>query len=403
MTHKIAGPSQGFLLISIAWLAPLGSVLFAPVLPQIVAHFNTVPNAELLAPMALATPALFVALLSPVAGILADKVGRKRLLLIAICAYALAGTAPMWLDNLYLIISSRVLVGISEAAVMTASTALICDYFDGQRRANWLAMQFGTAAIVATVCFASAGLLGNFGWRAPFAVYGATLLFVPMILLIIFEPDVRTRAATQAPSSIPLFGPRLLLTSALTVLCGIFFYVTPVHISFVLAERGISEPSTLGLVSACGSIGVVAGALLFRSLPRMSIGILLTLAFALETVGFAIICGEPTLSGTVVGMFINNTGCGLSLPLVLAWSLASLPPAQRGRGSGIWTSAFFIGQFACPIVVGAARAELGSMSTSLAFFAAVACVTAIATALAAALAKSFKVPASVDPSMLAGH
>jgi MFS family permease len=380
MQQITAGTRQALLLIAVAWLAPIGSTLFAPVLPHMITHFSTVPHAELLAPIALVTPALFVALLAPMAGILADKVGRRRVLLVALAVYACAGVAPYWIDDLYGIILSRSIVGIAEAGVMTASTALICDYFIGERRAHWLSMQFGSASLVATVCFVLAGILGAYDWRAPFLVYGATALFIPLVFIIIFEP------AAVAPEKHRLVredgAPRLLTRRfigclALTLLCGALFYVTPVHISLVLSERGFTDARTLGLASAVGSFGVVAGAAAFRMQSKRSIGALLTVAMAAQALGYAILYLQPTLAYGVAGMFINNIGCGISLPLVLAFTMSRLPDDYRGRASGIWTSMFFIGQFVCPLGVRAVAAASGGMVSAMAVFGGITLLAAL--------------------------
>jgi len=46
-------------------------------------------------------------------------------------AYAIFGTAPLWLDSLPQIFASRVLLGATEAALMTVSSSMIGDYFCG--------------------------------------------------------------------------------------------------------------------------------------------------------------------------------------------------------------------------------------------------------------------------------
>lgn len=390
--HSEAGTRHGLLLIAVAWLAPIGSTLFAPVLPSIIEHFSTVPHAELLAPIAMVTPALMVALLSPVAGLLTDRFGRRSVLLAALCIYAITGIAPYWLDNLYLIIATRAFVGIAEAGVMTASTALICDYFTGEKRAHWLSVQFGSAALVATVCFALAGFLGGYTWRAPFIIYGTMIVFVPLVLLIIFEPARRSaqqQAATVAAErSERPFSTRFLIGLGLTVICGLLFCVTPVHISLLLSERGFKDPAVLGLASAVGSIGLVAGAALFRFQSTRPIGALLSIAMLTQAAGYVVLYTQPSLTGGIVGMFINNAGCGISLPLVLAFTMGKLPESFRGRASGMWTSAFFIGQFICPLVVAGISAAIGGIVsvmgvlagfTALAGFALVACLVASAT------------------------
>jgi MFS family permease len=404
--HRTAGVPQGLLLIAMAWLAPIGSTLFAPVLPKIIEHFAAIPNASILAPLALVTPALFVALLAPLAGVLADKLGRKRLALWAISIYAIAGVTPVWLDNLYAIIASRVVVGIAEAGVMTASTALICDYFAGERRAHWLSLQFGSASFVATICFGVAGFLGGFGWRTPFLVYAATALFIPLILVLIFEPKraERSAAIVEAPTGYRPWNGRFAVCMGLTLLCGMLFYVTPVHISLVLTERGISDPGLLGLASAVGSLGVVCGAIFFRYQTRRSIGALLLVAMALQARGFVLLKSQASLPGNIAGMFINNIGCGISLPLVLAFTMSKLPENYRGRASGLWTSVFFIGQFICPLVVGAAAEGAGGMVPAMALFAGITLFAAAGFGIWLWLGRSLREPVTIDGSLpIAAH
>ncbi|NTH16427.1 MFS transporter [Agrobacterium rhizogenes] len=406
MQNLTAGVRQGLLLVAVAWLAPIGSTLFAPVLPQMIAHFSDVPRAGLLAPLALVTPALFVALFAPLAGILADRIGRKRVLLVALTIYAGAGIAPYWIDNLYGIILSRGVVGIAEAGVMTASTALICDYFVGERRAHWLSVQFGSASLVATFCFVLAGFLGGYGWRAPFLVYGMTALFIPLVVVLIFEPaSVAPAARVSMREDRPrgLFTPRFIGCLALTLFCGMLFYVTPAHISLVLSERGFTDAGMLGLASAVGSIGVVVGAVAFRMQSKRSIGALLVMAMVAQAIGYTILYNEPSWSAGVIGMFINNIGCGVSLPLVLAFTMSSLRNDYRGRASGIWTSIFFIGQFVCPIGVNAVAAASGGMVGAMAVFAGITIFAALVFLAGLMFSHSFKEPATPSRDIMPVH
>jgi MFS family permease len=407
MLQSQAGTRHGLLLIAVAWLAPIGATLFAPVLPDMIRHFSHVPHADLLAPIAMVTPALMVALLAPLAGLLTDNFGRRRVLLTALVFYAAAGVAPYWIDNIYLIILSRCVVGIAEAGVMTASTALICDYFSGQRRSHWLSVQFGSAALVATVCFVLAGFLGGFNWRAPFLVYAATIVLAPLVLMMIYEP-VRTSppvetAATMAASDQALLTTRYVIGLLLTLACGMLFYVTPVHISLVLSERGFTDPAMLGLASAIGSVGVVAGATLFRFQSTRSIGSLLLIVMVAQAAGYAVLYTQPSLQGGIVGMFVNNIGCGISLPLVLAFTMSKLPDAYRGRASGLWTSAFFIGQFACPFFVAGLSALGGGMVATMGMLAGLTATAALVLLSALMLSSRLREPATAGPLAIATH
>ncbi|MDP9428912.1 MAG: MFS transporter, partial [Actinomycetota bacterium] len=62
----------------------------------------------------------------------------------------------------------------------------------------------------------------------------------------------------------------------------------------------------------------------------------------------------------------------------LTWALGSLTLEQRGRGTGVWTSALFIGQFVCPLVVLGLSGGLGGLTPALLVLGAVSVAAAVA-------------------------
>nr|WSW66175.1 MFS transporter [Streptomyces sp. NBC_00995] len=151
-------------------------------------HFEGVAGSEALVPLVLTVPALSLALLAPIAGVVVDRLGRKRLLIVATVLYTLFGTVPLWVDSLYGILASRVLVGVAEAAIMTACTTLIGDYYTGRVRDRYLALQTMCASASATVFFVLGGALGGVGWKAPFWMYGIGLLLAPAMARVLPTP-----------------------------------------------------------------------------------------------------------------------------------------------------------------------------------------------------------------------
>ena len=195
-----AGALQGWILIASNWLAVFGAILIAPVLPFMQRDFAQYPDAGMLVTVALTVPALMIAICSPFVGALADAFGRKPIMIVALIIYAIAGTAPVWLHDLYAIIGSRAVVGLTEAALTTVATALMADYFSGRSRERWLALQTGSASIIAVVAFGLGGALGAqaLGWRTPFLAYGVMILLLPAIVFYLWEPG---RKLVDTPSA----------------------------------------------------------------------------------------------------------------------------------------------------------------------------------------------------------
>src|SRR5215813_10650437 len=263
---------HGFLLMAGSCLPIMGGLLIAPILPEIQAHFSGIPRVEYLAPIALTIPALFIAILAPFAGAIVDALGRRRPLVIALALYAAFGTAPLWLDSLYSIIVSRAGVGLAEAVIMTCCTTLIKDYYDGERRSKYLALQVTYVALSASLFLMVGRLLGEFGWRTPFWVYRISLLLAPLAHIYLWEPERKRRPeveqkSTPGGAAAPSFRPLLLLgICGITLITIIAFFVVPVHLAFLLNDLGIRSASTIGLILGFTALTKMIGSLIFHRL-----------------------------------------------------------------------------------------------------------------------------------------
>src|SRR5471032_95862 len=113
--RQASGRREGLVLMLGSSLTIMGSVMVAPILPKLGAEFGPLnPQAGLLVPLAVTGPALAIALCAPLAGWLADRVGRKTLLVLATVLYALLGAMPALLGDLLSIVAVRLLFGVAE-------------------------------------------------------------------------------------------------------------------------------------------------------------------------------------------------------------------------------------------------------------------------------------------------
>lgn len=356
-----AGTIEAALLLMGSCLPVLAAVLVAPVLPRIQAHYADVPHVELLVPVMLTVPALVVGLLAPFAGLIVDRLGRLRLLLAALVLYTVAGTAPLWLQSLHMIIASRVLVGFAEAAIMTCCTTLIGDYYHGARRERLLAMQTVVASISATAFFIIGGILGESNWRTPFWLYGAGLLLLPLMAWRLREPLASNFGSPTGRAATPFPWRRIGAICAITLFTAIAFYLLPVHLGFILDAMGEQSPQRIGQAIGIGSVATVIGASLYGPLSRLGVAHHLLIAFLCSGIGFLALVGAGSYVGVVVAVVINSLGSGMALPALLNWAMRQLSFEQRGRGMGIWTASFFVGQFVCPVIVLLVGAATGGM------------------------------------------
>lgn len=378
--QEAEGPSAGapvaHLLLLIACLPILGMLVIAPVLPDIQRHFAMTPGAAYLAPLVLTAPSLSIVLLSPLSGRLASRIGRKRLILVALLLYTLAATAPLYLNDIYAIIATRLVVGVAEATLMTVSTMLIGDYFSGSSRDRYLSMQVIYTSVSAVIFLIVGGILGQAGWRIPFATYFVPLLLLPFALTLLREP----RAPVQLEAGSAAISWRIVLPiCVVTFLAGGCMNIASVELSYVMEAIGATSSAMKGLGAAVNSAGIAIGGAIMANRGNATRPLQVVAAFAIGAVGFGIIVAAGSLTGVMIGAFV----VGLSSGFYLGWLLANLNRhltfENRGRSVGVWMSSYFLATVLAPVFVVATSGLLGGIKQAMMPVAVILAILAIIT------------------------
>jgi MFS family permease len=313
----------------------------------------------------LTLPALCVAALGPLAGIVVDSFGRRRTCIGALVIYALVGMLPIILNSLTAIIASRFVLGAMEALIVTSSTTLIGDYFHGREREKWLANQTAVASIASIFLALLGGALGNISWRGPFAAYGVSILFAIGLMLWTWEPRKSEEPSNEVAASAARYPWGAIMPIALlAVFGGVMFFTMQIQVSNVLSEYyGIRSPSQLGLYTGVAGLAVAGGTLLYRQFTaRLFVSTQLLIAFGLLGVTYVEMNHAPTSALFIVCLIANQIGCGMLLPALVVWAMGRLPFEVRGRGTGLFMTGWWLGQ---PLSTQAVALLRGQMNGSL--------------------------------------
>ena len=324
-------------------------------LPQIQAHFADLPNADLLARLTLTMPALFIAATAPVAGWVMDKVGRKPVLLSAIALYVIVGPAGLYVQTLPQLLIARALLGIAIGGSMPTVITLIGDYFDGERRSKVMGFQSAALEFGAVLFTILAGVLASLSWRAPFSIFMLAIPLLPLVYVLIQEPDKARAAPPSGPGKAPAKS-RLPATTIFAYLIGALgmtgIFLLPVHLPFLIA-RDLQLPNPFLISVAIGVSTLFAGisASYYHRIKRK----LSTLSgfvpcFLLMSAGYAVFAISQAYWMVLVGAAFAGIGIGIFLPNINMWVVSMAPPPLRGRTVAGLMSFVFLGQFSSPLV-----------------------------------------------------
>lgn len=384
---------QGIVVVLAGFLPMLAIVAMGPAVPTLIAHFANDPDARAQVPALIGAPGLTMAILAPFSGLLVDKFGRRQLLLVATAFYAVFGTVPLLLDNLDQIYVSRLLLGISEAVILTVVNTLIADYWDDKGRKNWLFLQSLVGPVFGGLVGLSVGEASKLQWNAVFFVYLAAIPIWAAMMVWLFEPKKAEggEASAERVVAATAFPWRSAAVTALvTFFAAMLYYVFIINGALAFAEVGVTQPDRYAQLIFVPTLFFLLGAILFRILANRSYALQLGVFFALLGAGLAAIGLAETPGTMATGVIVQQTAAGMAVPTLLAWTHSKFDFAHRGRAMGIWTAAFFLAQSQSPRLVHVLDQSTGSMQGA---FLTAGIVGVVAGAVGVAIALALRKPA----------
>jgi len=334
-------------------LTVMSAAVIAPSLPQMAVAFGGDEEATLLSKTILTAPAIAIAFFSLIAGWLLDRLGRLKIFFVALVLYALAGSAGLYLMEPSHFLLSRGLFGIMVAIVMTATTTLVGDYFEGEKRNKFIGFQSAMMAFGAAALVGLAGILADINWRYPFGVYLASLLVLALGVKYLWEPQVvhkeaANRGQASAQDQLP-FWPAFLVYTA-TFIGLLIFYLIPTQSTFLFKEMGVESNliASGGLIIA--TLAAAAIALNYAFFKRlMTYPQIYVLCFIMMGTGFLLVFLGKSIVTVMLAFIITGAGSGFFMPNASLCLMHISPPTLRGRAIGGMVSAAFLGQFLSPL------------------------------------------------------
>lgn len=335
-------------LLLASMLTVMSGATIAPSLPGMLTHFAQEPNADLLVRLVLTIAGLSIAVSAPITGFVIDRYGRRPVLVAALALFAVAGASAALMPHLPSLLASRLLLGVAVGAIMTATSTMIVDLFSDAQRTRMIGLQSVFMALAGVLFMPIGGFLAVIDWRAPFLIYLAGLLLLPLAILLPGRDTPSAKSSIVHGTSPPVhWGPIVLMCG-----CAFFFMLAffqmPTQLPFLLEKFGVGPARVGGLMGAMTLTTALAALLYSRHAGRHSQRPVLLAGLLVFAAGWALIAVAQHTGMVIAGLALGGVGAGLVNPAAISLMSDLAPASARGRVLSGFTGSLFLAQFACP-------------------------------------------------------
>lgn len=363
-------------MISICGVA--GATIVPPAIPTIATHFQIAKSTAALLLTANPLPGI---ILAPVAGVLADRLGRKQILIPCVVIFGMAGGLGALAPSFYSLMAFRLLQGVGSAGMINLAVVMIGDLFDDEHhRTRIMGYNAGFLTLGTTSFPLIGGLLAGIDWRWVFAFFWLALPLGMAAFFMLPDKRITEEERERVKQSGTFSSLQIPTVRRLVIRGGVIFIIIFGAIltagPIMLSERIHARPTTIGLaLTAAAFCSMLAAVNTGRIRDRFHPAKSLFLAALLYVTGLAILTAANTYSIAVIGFMLSGFADGLSIPLLQTRATEVAPPGRRGTVVALWVSSARIGQTSGPIL-----AKIGIDFTGIT--ATMASFTTVAMALA---------------------
>ncbi|WP_462419746.1 MFS transporter [Salinicoccus sp. Marseille-QA3877] len=271
-------------IMIVQFLIYFGFSMIIPVIPEIVTELgaSTTHMGWLLAIYSLAS-----FLSAPYFGRLSDRVGRRKILLYGLLAFAFSFFIfGVFIDNLLILYISRIVGGAASGALYTATTSMVADITTRETRTKYMGligMSIGMGFIFGP---GIGGLLA--GISLSLAYFMTTLVILATLIFSIFKIKETYKPTTNVRKNITLPTEYLLQPVGILLVCTFLIMLINSGMESTFQLLGIERinitPAEMGILFFIGGIfnAIVQGGVIRRlkdgqEMPFMLIGQAFTL------------------------------------------------------------------------------------------------------------------------------
>ncbi len=295
-------------------------------------------------------------ILGPILGVIADRLGRKKILVFSLILFGIAGSTCGFVSNFELLLTLRFIQGIGAASLLPLCVTLIGDLYSEQTRMAAMGYNYSVSSMGTAVYPIIGGLLAAIGWNYPFFL---AVLAIPTALLVsssLRVPRLQSelnlkeyfRNALKSISNRRFIGIFIGNLGTLIVFYGAFIPYIPI----IIKDSFNGSTVTIGIILSIMTASItLASSQIGRLAKTFSELVLIQVSLLLYSLALVIVPFVQNIWLLLIPTVLFGIAFGLGFPSIQALTVRLAPKEYRAAVISVNWTVTGLGQTLGPVLM----------------------------------------------------
>lgn len=310
-------------------------------------------------------PSLAIMLAVMISPFVTSKIGYKKTVLIGLFISFLAGIAPAFVPNIYLILGFRLIFGFGIGLLNPLSYSIVAFFYDGDERSQMYGLIGTVSNLASWILTGLVGILLQYSWHYSFLTYFVLLAIMVLVYFVLPEMDIKTEKSNNSKANF------LQMDHRVYYLAVVMFFLFMVWMTFnqkfglLVTGKKLGDASQATyILSLTAPIGMIVG-VIFGLLHKWLKNSLLPIAMLILAVAFVVTGSANSLVMAGLGVVlaaISFTCCSTSIFLRVS---EITPKELNNAASSVELIVTNIGIFVAPYFMSMIGSLVGNGSSDM--------------------------------------
>lgn len=317
----------------------------SPALSSISAYFSDAP--QVLIQMVVSLPSLMVLLVSTFYSPLTNRMSMRNICVLGLGLFTLGGMWGYFVENIYMLIFTRVLVGLAYGLMLPMSVGLVSYFYSKEEQQRLNGNIVVIAALVSILFMVIVGYLASISWRMCFLsyVFGVPCMwycwkYIPDVTLKSPKNKISFRLVKRVfPFALGIFSTMIIYFALLN------------NCSRIVLAEGTVNPAIIGMVTSIQTVATMITGMFADKLKKL-LGQKLRFAIWLFALASSLALSVPSsLVFLIIGLLSFGVALGLAVGTFNASASLVCEKEESLSATAVISFSRSLGQFGSPLVM----------------------------------------------------